>query len=225
LQGALLEWAQLQGTDLRYAQLQGASLKGAHLQGADLEKAQLLGADLRESYFYHKSLALADVRMVDARGLQWQPLSQKELENLQIIYAANGFDWIVPLFAIQDAAKPGLEPPEIKSCLRDDKTELQCAEVYSLDKIRKSLEPELEKLVCLSANTARGILTRYDRDSGYTDSVMAGFLTYLGKKLAQSKSEYECLGLSAMNVVNTTMLKRFVDMEHRKEDGVYSTAQ
>ncbi len=215
LQGALLDYAQLQGAFMNDAHLQGASLQEAQFQGADLEHAQLQGADMRNSTFYHKSLGLADVRMVDARGMQWRPLSQDEVEKLQTDASSK---WIkpVPFIAIRDATTMGLEAPEIKSCLRDDKTELQCAEVYSLDKIRKVLQPELKKLVCLSESTARGILFRYDRDGHSTDSIMSGFRTYLHKSLEQSKSRYDCWGLSAWTEVNTALLKKFSDAEREK---------
>ena len=225
LQGANLNYAQLQGAILRRAQLQGASLEGAQLQGANLERAKLQGADLRKSQFYNKSLSSADIRMVDARGVQWQPLSQETVGNLQ----TNASKWImvVPFGDIEDATRPGLEPPEIPSCLRDDETQLRCAEVYSLDKIRETLRPELEKLVCPSRYTARGILKRYDWAgvNNYADSIMTGFLIHQYEKLEQSKSKYECVGLSALTAVNTAVFKELVDIDGERARNLGTSPQ
>jgi uncharacterized protein YjbI with pentapeptide repeats len=68
LQGALLDFAQLQGAVLIGAQLQGATLDDAQLQGAVLAGAQLGGASLNDAQLQGAALVGVEVRATDFSG-------------------------------------------------------------------------------------------------------------------------------------------------------------
>jgi hypothetical protein len=139
LQGAALAWTQLQGADLLGAELQGAVLVGARLQGANLQKGVFYG-----------SMA-PDTELVDARGLKWQSLSGMELWTRlnESVMSWWGKDTRTSFKnAIEKAATPGIQPPKMRSCLRDEHTQVTCGSELSIEKFRELLLPELERLAC-----------------------------------------------------------------------------
>ena len=191
LRGANLTEARLEGANLQSADLRGAVLVGVRLDGADLSNARLEGADLEDAHFrgavlvsgrfYNKSWKFVDSPLVDARGLQWQPLSTIDVE--QLLKEASDWKWSRQesrleferfQAAIIAAAKPKITPPQIDSCLSDNKSQLRCKTTYSLEEFRKALHPEITRLVCQSRDIARGILRRLNyNDSDRQEFVMA----------------------------------------------------
>jgi uncharacterized protein YjbI with pentapeptide repeats len=87
LQGALLDFAQLQGAVLIGAQLQGATLDDAQLQGAVLAGAQLEGASLGEAQL--KGAALDDAQLqgawLDHAQLRGASLNDAQLQGAALV--------------------------------------------------------------------------------------------------------------------------------------------
>jgi hypothetical protein len=75
LQGASLDYAQLQGVSFTSAQLQGASLAGAELQGVSFTSAQLQGASLAGAQLQGASLDEAQLQGASLVGAQLQGAS------------------------------------------------------------------------------------------------------------------------------------------------------
>jgi uncharacterized protein YjbI with pentapeptide repeats len=86
LQGAWLQWAQLQGANLVQAQLRGAVLPGAQLQGADLSEAQLQGAVLAVAHLQGADLSEAQLQgaVLERAELQGAVLERAELQGADL---------------------------------------------------------------------------------------------------------------------------------------------
>jgi uncharacterized protein YjbI with pentapeptide repeats len=86
LQGASLDYAALQGAFLGSTQLQGASLQSAHLEGATLNSAQLQGAQLFDADL--RGASLAETELVGASlgsaQLQGASLPRVRLQGAQL---------------------------------------------------------------------------------------------------------------------------------------------
>lgn len=170
LQGAHLDYAGLQLANLTYARLQGVTLTGASLAGA-----MLGGASLYSSHTLHKPIMVG----IDARGLQWRPLTEEERRQLE--EGASQWQWAggneqKTQFdaAIGAASKPGLPPPPITSCLQNELTQIQCQQIFSYEHFRAFLFPTMEQFVCQDPrflpkllDDLRGIGIHYRIDDGF----------------------------------------------------------
>src|SRR5262249_40921783 len=122
--------------------------------------------------------SLRPAEMVDARELIWRPLNTRERQTLEEYVSpwlaeppvvVHGWSVFVPLklwrphfiARVQMASASDLTPPEIESCLRDEKTQLPCKHAFSLVEFRSALLAAMEKLACTSTDIAHGILRRY----------------------------------------------------------------
>ncbi len=217
LQGAILWRAQLQGANFLETQLQGANLAMAKLQGADLPLVQLQGANLLKATLYTELIKSADIELVDARGLEWQPLSAEELKQVQEVLP---FRPQLTERQLQQATVAGLTPPLITSCLRDQDTRVPCKKDLSLDQFRESLLPELEKLACQSPDIARGILQRYE-DPLFSHPLFPfaakGLALRLKNRLQTGASNESCPGLTLLSGADKEYLKRLVQRDEAQQ--------
>src|SRR5262249_40932733 len=81
--GADLRHARLQGANLQYAQLQGTDLQDTQLQGADLQYAQLQGTNLEQAMIGSADFTRADLALSNLRKLSLSPLDEKTYEELE----------------------------------------------------------------------------------------------------------------------------------------------
>ncbi|MFY9270378.1 MAG: pentapeptide repeat-containing protein [Candidatus Manganitrophaceae bacterium] len=197
LQGANLSGAQLQGAELSSgAGLQGTNLSGAQLQGTELSGAQLRGANLQGAVLY------TDAKLhepVDARGLKWRPLNAEQIQWLREIQAqltwSSKEDQSRYNAAIEKAAAPGLKPPQLGSCLRDNETQVTCDDDLSLAQFRALLLDELERLACESLDTTRGFIRRLELS--INRSHMKGVALRLQNRVKAADSN-SCPGLAEL---------------------------
>jgi hypothetical protein len=222
LQGAQLRNAQLQVANLENAQLQGADLSGAQLQGADLRGVKLLGTDLRSAQLYGATEPLSPAEMVDARELIWRPLNTTERQWLE----EDVSPWLAKdsvrvrfgprppahwgirrpdfIARVQMATASDLTPPEIESCLRDEKTQLSCKHAYSLAEFRSALLAVMEKLACTSNDIAHGILRRY---VGAEQPEPKGLALHLEDRIKKGVQEDICPGLVLLKANDKELLR------------------
>jgi uncharacterized protein YjbI with pentapeptide repeats len=211
LQAANLSEARLQGANLNTAQLQGADLPGAQLQGVELSTAQLQGTNLRGAVLYTDAVPREPV---DARGLKWRPLSVEESQSLRESQArltwSSKEDQSRYNAAIEKAAAPGLKPPQIGACLRDNETQVTCYNDLPLEQFRALLLEELERLACQSSDTARGIFSRLES--------MKDLALRLQNR-AKTADSNSCPGLAKLSAPDKERLSALASKDEAQPDG------
>lgn len=217
-----IERINLQGRSLRRANLYRtlmplADLRNAKLQGAELFDARLQGADLKSASLYTKWLPLTTA-LVDVRGLKWQPLGTKEIEQLKKV--VNNWSRERPNLSffkrLDDAsAAAKFKPPTFESCLLDTNTEVKCKKSYSIYEFRIKLFEELVALACQSSDFSHGIVLRISRGSDIRDFTTEGLAIRLLDIRKKNVNKDSCPGLFALTADDTAQLARLAQQENR----------
>jgi hypothetical protein len=193
----------LQGANLKQAQLQGADLSGAQLQGADLSGAEFRGANLEGAVLYASKLYAVLFQSVNARSLKWQPLSTEEIQSLRETQTRTTWSSKAEQSrysaAIDQAAAPGLQPPLIGSCMRNEQTQVTCASEVGVEQFHAARLAELERVACGSADAAHVMVSRIESIEGLASRLQNRI------KTAESTS---CWGLAKLSAADKARLSR-----------------
>lgn len=209
LDGADLSHAELSGADLSYAKLRSVDLSHAQLQGADLSHANLPAAVLRGANLSAVRFESASGELIDARGINWAPLSTQDkdtfIRQLRATETDENRDSVEDAVGrLERASRWGssvVTPPQ--PCFSDSpmvRCHYQVSPGASSVPFDKQLYADIRNVACDSLDNARGIVLQAEVAKADGDSLRDDPLNYM------FGWEGQCKGVEALRSRDREML-------------------